>query len=149
MEFFTYVPWLITELLWLHRTKYIFSLNSLSILFWIKHFNLPQKAFVCKQLKNICSSVSRDSSHKLHWPLSFTIFILYRMYLHVDMRIRGRLQRTSAKISDFQTTPPPLVRVCPNFQNHPPPRTSASGFFNFTHFSILHIFKFLHIFIFA
>ena len=49
----------------------------------------------------------------------------------VKVYVRGRLQRTSAKISDFQTTPPPLVRVCPNFQNHPPPRTSASGFINF------------------
>ena len=57
--------------------------------------------------------------------------------------LRGRLQRMSAKISGFQTTLPPLVRVCPNFQNHPLPGRPRPDF------SILHIFQFLHIFIFA
>ena len=42
--------------------------------------------------------------------------------------LRGRLQRTSAKISDFQTTPPPLVWVCPNFQNHPLPERPRPNF---------------------
>ena len=57
----------------------------------------------------------------------------------IDENLRGRLQRTSAKISNFQTTPPPpLVRVCPNFQNHPPSPDVR-----------VRIFQFLHIFIFA
>ena len=42
------------------------------------------------------------------------------------------------KISDFQTTLPPLVRVCPSFQNHPPSPDVR-----------VRIFQFLHIFIFA
>ena len=56
--------------------------------------------------------------------------------LQLYKSLRGRLQRTSAKISDFQTTPPPLVRVCPNFQNHLPSPDVR-----------VRIFQFLHIFI--
>ena len=44
----------------------------------------------------------------------------------------------------FSNHPPPLVRVCPNFQNHPLPGRPRpqSGFFNFTHFSIFTHFYF-------
>ena len=46
-------------------------------------------------------------------------------------RLRGRLQRRSAKISNFQTTPLPLSGCVRISKTTPPPRTSASGFFNF------------------
>ena len=59
--------------------------------------------------------------------------------------LRGRLQRTSAKISDFQTTPLP-VRVRQNFLNHPLVRIFQLLFLHiifptiiFRHFSVLHI----------
>ena len=65
------------------------------------------------------------------------IISLFSNEFERNNQVWGRLQRTSVKISDFQTTLPPLVRVCPNFQNHPPPRTSASGFFNFYTFLFL------------
>ena len=59
------------------------------------------------------------------------------------LKNRQQSQKNSgdAKISDFQTTPP-LVRVCPNFQN-PSPDVRVRIF------KFLHIFQFLHIFIFA
>ena len=50
---------------------------------------------------------------------------------------RGRLQRTSAKISDFQTTPSP----CPGVSEFPKPPPSPDV--------RVRIFQFLHIFIFA
>ena len=86
------------------------------------------------------------------WQKSYvTESVLKRLSDQIDVKVStedvkllgGRLQRTSAKISDFQTTPPPLVRVCPNFQNHPPPLPGRPR----PDFS--HIFQFLHIFIFA
>ena len=43
----------------------------------------------------------------------------------------------------FSNHPLPLVRACPNFQNHPLPGRPRPDF------SILPIFQFLHIFIFA
>ena len=47
---------------------------------------------------------------------------------------RGRLQRTSAKISDFKPPSLPLsgTRVCPNFQNHPLPGRPLPDFSIFT-----------------
>ena len=51
-------------------------------------------------------------------------------YFRKKRQVRGRLQRTSAKISDFQTTPSPCPGVSEFQKQHPPPRTSASGFFN-------------------
>ena len=55
---------------------------------------------------------------------------------------RGRLQRTSAKISDFQTTPPPSP--CPGVSEFPKPLPGRPrpDFSFFTHFSIFTHFYF-------
>ena len=42
----------------------------------------------------------------------------------------------------FSNHPPPLVWVCPNFQNHTPPGRPRPDFSIFTHFSIFTYFYF-------
>ena len=73
--------------------------------------------------------------------LSHTFIIHY--CFNIWLPVRGRLQRTSAKISDFQTTPLPLSGCVRISKTTPSPDVRVQIF----HFS--HIFQFLHIFIFA
>ena len=63
----------------------------------------------------------------------FNFFVFCCLQFAHCNNLRGCLQRTSAKISDFQTTPSPCPGVS-EFPKPPPPRTSASGFFQFLHF---------------
>ena len=70
------------------------------------------------------------------------IYVVYHYSRASAEVIRGRLQRTSAKISDFQTTPSPCPGVS-EFPKPPPlPGLPRPDFSNFTHFSILTHFYF-------
>ena len=90
-------------------------------------------------LGSVAAILICQKSATLYLPSSTVLFILsvFCGIRDKHISIRGRLQRMSSKIWDFQTTPPPLVRVCPNFQNHPPlPGRPRPDFSIFTHFSI-------------
>ena len=84
-------------------------------------------------------------THGKSWILPTVCILLTQKDTPIYLvELRGRLQKTSAKISDFQTPPHAFVRACPNFQNHPSSPDVRVRIFKF-----LHIFQFLQIFIFA
>ena len=77
---------------------------------------LVMKSRACFTIELACNLIALQ--HVLHCNYVCTPGKYFGKVIYV----RGCLQRTSAKISDFQTTLPLPVRVCPNFQNPPPGR---------------------------
>ena len=118
--------------IWYLKVLYIIwqSFRSVGRVFSSYYLYLTHQTILTRKI-TILNVVLKRGSKKLSSCSNFTD----------SLTLRGRLQRTSAKISDFQTTTPPLVRVCPNFQNHPPSPDVRVRIFQF-----LHIFQFLPLF---
>ena len=91
---------------------------------------------------------SKSSLMSSHFPFQILRqFVAIRVLIRIPSyarRLRGRLQRTSAKISDFQTTPLPLSGCVRISKTTPPSPDVRVRIFQF-----LHILQFLRIFIFA
>ena len=126
--------------------------NNYNVLHWTLHVY----TWLNDNLRSSWGPMKLNPKEKLHWITFFSkmkcnaeekVHWIYNILLNkmecggktaLDLKIyfRGRLLRTSGKILDFQTTPPPLVRVCPDFTNPPPPvaqiRVSHwGGYFSF------------------
>ena len=84
---------------------------------FIIYFLRLQAVGRCRLSEQLALGDSNQLEPPKEWP---------KIYYKLGAVYKGR----PPKSRNFKP-PPHLVRVCPNFQNHTPPRTSASGFFNF------------------